>query len=109
LEAIDGWEEAWNADAPGGRNTPAKDSDNDDPADADPEIIEARIKRKIERALPEPSMRVAVLKFLAYAIEKVDEERSDAWRLRETRSYGDAVGNALREATSKVAATVIPR
>src|SRR6266545_3850607 len=46
LEAIDGWEEAWNADAPGGPNTPAKDSDDDDPSDADPEIIEARIKRK---------------------------------------------------------------
>jgi excisionase family DNA binding protein len=25
LEAIDGWEEAWNADTPGDRNTPVKD------------------------------------------------------------------------------------
>src|SRR5215471_16026810 len=85
LEAIDGWEEAWNADAHADRNASAKDSDDDDPSDADPEIIEARIKRKIERALPESSIRTAVLEFLAYAVEKVDEERSHAWRLRETR------------------------
>lgn len=85
LEAIDGWEEAWNVDVPGGRNAQAKDSDDDESSEADPEIIEARIKRKIERALPEPSIRIAVLEFLAYAIEKVDEEQSHAWWLRETR------------------------
>lgn len=85
LEAIDGWEEAWNAEAPGGRNAQAKDSDDDDPSEADPEIIEARIKRKIERALPEPAIRAAVLEFLAYAVETVDEEGSHAWRMRETR------------------------
>src|SRR5687767_12708042 len=75
LEAIDGWDEAWHA----------KESDDGDARDTDPEIIEARIKRKIERALPESSIRAAVLDFVAYAVENVDEERSDAWQLRETR------------------------
>src|SRR5262245_24457952 len=78
LEAIDGWEEAWHTDALEGRSA-TKDSDDDDLADVDPEIIEARIKRKFERALPEPSIRAAVLDFVAYAVENVDEERSDAW------------------------------
>lgn len=85
LEAIDGWEEAWNADAREGGGAQAKDGDDGDSPDTDPEIIEARIKRKIERALPEPSIRGAVLEFLAYAVENVDEERSDAWQLRETK------------------------
>ena len=84
LEAIDGWEEAWHVE-PESSSTETKVNDDDDPTDADPEIIEARIKRKIERALPEPSIRAAVLEFVAYAVENVDEERSDAWRFRETR------------------------
>ena len=40
--------------APESSGAEAKVNDDDDPTDADPEIIEARIKRKIERALPEP-------------------------------------------------------
>src|SRR6187402_2279038 len=36
LEAIDGWEEAWHADEPKGAEP--KDGDDDDSADAEPEI-----------------------------------------------------------------------
>ena len=44
----------------------------------------AEIRDKIERAIPDENTRLSVLRFLAYAIENADEERSDAWCLRET-------------------------
>jgi hypothetical protein len=44
----------------------------------------AEIRAKIERAIPDENTRLAVLRFFAYAIENADEERSDAWCLRET-------------------------
>lgn len=47
--------------------------------------IEERIDGKLRRAIPDAATRDSVLKFLAFAVENADEERSDAWRLRETR------------------------
>jgi hypothetical protein len=37
----------------------------------------------MERAIPDSGLRTAVLSFLAFAVESADEERSDAWCLRE--------------------------
>lgn len=45
--------------------------------------VEARIRSKVERALPDETTRLAALRLLAYAIENADEERSDAWSLQE--------------------------
>jgi hypothetical protein len=48
--------------------------------------VEARIRAKVEEALPDEATRIDALRLLAYAIENSDEERSDAWYLRETRN-----------------------
>lgn len=48
---------------------------------------EQRVQQKIEKALPVPEHRAAVLEFLARAIERADEERADGWYLQET-PYG---------------------
>ena len=47
--------------------------------------VEARIRSKVERAIPDEPARLDALRFLAYAIENADEERSDAWYLYEDR------------------------
>jgi hypothetical protein len=47
--------------------------------------VELRVRSKVERAIADESARVDALRFLAYAIENADEERSDAWCLRETK------------------------
>jgi len=46
--------------------------------------VEERIRENWERLLPNDSVRFAAFNFLAFAIEKADEERSNAWYLRET-------------------------
>lgn len=84
LEALEGWKQAWNPDPADDEEHDGQDSSDDD-VPASPEQVEARVRRKVERCIPNPSTRKAVLQFLAYAVENVDEERSDAWRFRETR------------------------
>jgi hypothetical protein len=49
-----------------------------------PEVGE-RIREKLERWMPDESTRRAALSFLAFAIENADEERPDAWFLREIK------------------------
>lgn len=44
-----------------------------------------RIKEKVERAIPKESERLNALQFLASTIEKANEERTDAWLIRETQ------------------------
>ena len=69
----------------------ARDSD-DSPAIFDPQQgkwqerldVKERIQHVIEKELPNDTTRLAALKLLAYAIENADEERSDAWLVRET-------------------------
>lgn len=47
--------------------------------------VQARIRQKVEKSLPDQASRLGALQFLAYAIENADEQRSDAWYLQETR------------------------
>jgi restriction system protein len=46
--------------------------------------IEERVRQMMEASIPDEPTRLAALHFLAAAIENADEERSDAWCLRET-------------------------
>src|SRR5688572_4293451 len=46
--------------------------------------VEVRIREKFEATIPAIETRTSALKFLAFAIENADEERSDAWYVRET-------------------------
>ncbi|TXL80417.1 DUF262 domain-containing protein [Vineibacter terrae] len=46
--------------------------------------VEERVRETIERSIPNEPMRRAALNFLASAIESADEERSNAWYIRET-------------------------
>jgi hypothetical protein len=52
--------------------------------------VEARIREKLERVLPNDETRNAALGLLAFAIENADEERPDGWSVRETH-HGVAV------------------
>jgi hypothetical protein len=45
--------------------------------------VEARIRTKVEHWIPDEAARREVLGLLAYAIEMADDERRDAWYLRE--------------------------
>lgn len=49
------------------------------------EGVEQRIREKVERLIPDENNRRAAMALLAYAIENADEERADAWYLRETK------------------------
>lgn len=49
--------------------------------------IEERIAEKLQSAAPSEEVRRAALELLAWAIEAADEDRSDAWYVRET-DYG---------------------
>lgn len=49
--------------------------------------VTARIKAKLDTALPDAGVRADVLKFMAFAIENADEELENAWTLQE-RSKG---------------------
>lgn len=61
------------------------------------EGIEDRVRRMMDLSIPEEPMRHAALSFLAAAIENADEERSDAWCLRDT-------GKGLRLMTGRLVA-----
>jgi hypothetical protein len=54
------------------------------------EGVEDRIRAKLERSIPNEETRRAALGLLAFAIENADEERADAWYVKET-SYGLAL------------------
>ena len=75
LAGIEGWREAWRPSPP--------TEDEPDIGDDDPAAIESRIRNKLDRAVPNPAARADALQFLAFAIESADEERADAWTLRE--------------------------
>ncbi len=47
------------------------------------EGVQERIRLKLERLIPNDEVRRAALTFFAFAIENADEERSDAWNVRE--------------------------
>ena len=46
--------------------------------------VEERIRQNWETLIPNESVRSEALGFLAFAIENADEERNNAWYLRET-------------------------
>jgi Protein of unknown function DUF262 len=46
--------------------------------------VEERIRRKLQLSTPSDQVRRAALEVLGWAIEAADEDRSDAWYLRET-------------------------
>jgi hypothetical protein len=46
--------------------------------------VEERIRRKLQITIPSDEVRAAALAVLGWAIEVADEDRSDAWYLRET-------------------------
>jgi len=49
--------------------------------------VEERIREKLERSIPKEETRRSALALLAFAIENADEERGDAWYVKET-SHG---------------------
>lgn len=51
------------------------------------EGAEERVRLKLEKSIPHEDVRRAALTFFAFAIENADEERSNAWDVRETE-YG---------------------
>ena len=61
------------------------------------EGVEDRVRQMMERSIPNEPMRRAAIDFLAAAIENADEERSDAWYLRDT-------GKGLRLMTARLLA-----
>jgi hypothetical protein len=54
------------------------------------EGVEERIREKLERSIPKEETRRAALALLAFAVENADEERGDAWFIKET-SHGLAL------------------
>jgi len=54
------------------------------------EGVEERIREKLERSIPNEATRRSALDLLAFAIENADEERADAWYVKET-SHGLAL------------------
>ena len=54
------------------------------------EGVEERIREKLERSIPNEGTRRSALELLAFAIENADEERADAWYVKET-SHGLAL------------------
>ncbi|WP_394833747.1 DUF262 domain-containing protein [Pendulispora rubella] len=46
--------------------------------------LQQRIREKVERAIPNEEERCGALALLACAIENADDERNDAWELRQT-------------------------
>lgn len=47
-------------------------------------LVEQRIREKLERSIPDAATRTAALRLFAFALENADEERGDAWYVRET-------------------------
>ena len=54
------------------------------PNEDHPEGASTRIRQKIESAIPDANERRAALELVACAIESVDGDRNNAWRLHET-------------------------
>ncbi len=66
------------------------------------EGIQDRVRQMMELSIPDELMRRESISFLAAAIENADEERSDAWYLRET-------GKGLRLMTGRLLACEVDR
>jgi hypothetical protein len=66
------------------------------------EGVEERVRQMMEVSIPDEEMRRGALLFLAAAIENADEERSDAWCLRDT-------GKGLRLMTGRLFAFEVAR
>ena len=66
------------------------------------EGVEDRVRQIMELSVPDHAMRCAALSFLAGAIENADEERSDAWYVRDT-------GKGLRLMTGRLFACEVSR
>ncbi len=66
------------------------------------EGVEERVRQMMEISIPDGPMRGPALHFLAAAIENADEERSDAWYLRDT-------GKGLRLMTGRLFACEVAR
>jgi hypothetical protein len=69
--------------------------------------VEARIRGTIERSIPNEAIRRAALQFLAFVIDNADQERGDAWYVRETSqglrvTTGRLVACELRRSTMQV-------
>jgi hypothetical protein len=62
--------------------------------------VEQRVRKTLERSIPNEAIRREALRFLALAIECADEERGNAWYLRETE-------HGLRLMTGRVLACEI--
>jgi hypothetical protein len=66
------------------------------------EGVEERVRQMMEISIPDDPIRRSALRFLAAAIENADEERSDAWCLRDT-------GKGLRLMTGRLFACEVAR
>jgi hypothetical protein len=64
--------------------------------------VEERIRQKVESSIPHETTRQAALSFLALAIETADEDRGDAWYVRE-------IGHGLRLMAGRLLAFEIRR
>ena len=66
------------------------------------EGVEERIREKLERSIPNEETRRSALDLLAFAIENADEERSDAWYVKE-------IPHGLRLIAGRLFACVVTR
>lgn len=48
--------------------------------------VEQRIRAKLERSIPDEATRQSALALFAFSVENADEERGDAWFVKETRN-----------------------
>ncbi len=64
--------------------------------------VEERVRETMELAIPNEALRSAALHFLALAIDNADEERGDAWCVRETEQ-------GLRVMTGRLLACEVAR
>jgi Mrr N-terminal domain/Protein of unknown function DUF262 len=64
--------------------------------------VEERVRETLELSIPNEAIRREALHFLAFAIENADEERGDAWYVRETE-------HGLRLMTGRLLACEIAR
>jgi len=91
--------------APGGDDEPAEFTDDQWTLRPD---VRSRVQTNLERSLPDENTRTDTLRFFAFAIENADEEREDAWMVRETSkglrlNTGRLVACELRRSTLRVA------
>jgi hypothetical protein len=64
--------------------------------------VEERVRETLQLSIPNEALRCDALRFLAFAIENADEERGNAWFLRETE-------HGLRLMTGRVLACEVAR